>query len=386
MSIKKSSLLLALTLSTIFGAGPAFANSEAFSHLSYKQAKEQAQKEGKILIVDFMATWCPPCKKMDSTTWVDSKVNEWVKQNAIAIQVDVDKDEETTSALNIDSMPTIVLFKPDGGGKEFTRESGYQSPEELLHWLNNVKSGKSTEKVKEETSQSGDGSAFERISKAHELLRGKKYAEAHDEYFWLWNNIDPNDSTLSELRKKLIPIEVRALLESFPEAKAKWMELRDSSEKENKRADWLCLNLMLNDNARTLAWFDKAKLDATQQKTIEELGTLLEYPLFMNKRYNDATMYLYPKPIEKIQAYHKAAEEIMKPSPDTEFAKGFDPFPAMVVMVYSAYLGAGKDGDAKKIYDECLRLDNTPAMKEMLENINKAMEKIKTAKSGSVAK
>lgn len=136
MSVKKWYQLSALSLAVALSFNlAAFAESEAFSKLTYKQAKEQAQKEGKILIVDFMATWCPPCKKMDSTTWVDPKVTEWVKQNAIAVQIDVDKDAETTSALNVDSMPTLVLFKPDGGGKEFTRESGYQSPKSYCSGL-----------------------------------------------------------------------------------------------------------------------------------------------------------------------------------------------------------------------------------------------------------
>lgn len=379
MSVKKWYQLSAFSLAVAFSFNlAALAESEAFSKLTYKQAKEQAQKEGKMLIVDFMATWCPPCKKMDSTTWVDPKVTEWVKQNAIAVQVDVDKDGETTSALNVDSMPTLVLFKADGGGKEFTRESGYQSPEELLQWLNNAKSGKSAEQVKEETSNSGD-SAWDRIGKAFDLMKSKKYAEAQDEYYWLWTNLRNDDPTMGELRQKVVPLQVHALVKRFPEAKAKWINLRDAAEKENNRPDWLSLNMMLDDNERTLAWFDKAKTDPNQRKTFESLEHLLEYPLFAGKRYKDATEYLYAKPIEKIQGYHKKSEDMLKGRADTEFAKGFDPFPSMVLLIYSAYIGAGKDADAKKIYDECVRLDDTLAMKEMLENISKSMLKARAS-------
>lgn len=381
MSVKKWYQLSALSLSVAFSFNlAALAESEAFSKLTFKQAKEQAQKEGKILIVDFMATWCPPCKKMDSTTWVDPKVTEWVKQNAIAVQVDVDKDAETTSALNVDSMPTLVLFKPDGGGKEFTRESGYQSPEELLQWLINTKSGKNAKQVKEETSNSDD-SPWDRIGKAFDLMKSKKYAEAQDEYFWLWTNLRNDDPIMGELRQKVVPIQVNALVKRFPEVKGKWVTLREAAEKENNRTDWLSLNMMLDDNERTLAWFDKAKVDDAQRKTFDSLGHLLEYPLFAGKRYNDATIYLYPKPIDKIQAYHKTAQSLMKPRPDTEFAKGFDPFPSMVLLVYGAYVGAGKDDEAKKIYDECIRLDDTTAMKEMLENVNKSMQKARASDS-----
>lgn len=380
MSAKKWYQLSALSIAVAFSFNlAALAESEAFSKLTFKQAKEQAQKEGKILIVDFMATWCPPCKKMDSTTWVDPKITQWVKQNAIAVQIDVDKDAETTSALNVDSMPTLVLFKPDGGGKEFTRESGYQSPEELLQWLSNAKSGKNAEQVKEETSNAADGGPWDRIGKAFELMKSKKYAEAQDEYFWLWTNLRNEDPIMGELRQKVVPLQVNALVKRFPEAKSKWLVLRDAAEKENNRSDWLSLNMMLDDNERTLAWFDKAKVDAKERQTFESLGPLLEYPLFAGKRYDDAAKYLYPKPIEKIQAYHKTAQSMMKPRPDTEFAKGFDPFPSMVLLVYGAYVGAGKDTEAKKIYDECIRLDDTTAMKEILENVNKTMLKARAS-------
>lgn len=382
--VKKWILPVLITLSTALSLSSALAHADAFSNLSYKQAKEQAQKEGKILIVDFMATWCPPCKKMEKDTWVDSKVDEWIKQNAIAIQVDVDKDEATTSELNIDSMPTVVLFKPDGGGKEFTRESGYQSPDELLQWLNGAKSGKSAEQVKSESRQSND-TIFERISKAHQLITEKKYNEAHQEYLWLWSNISDDAPAFGELRQKMLPVEIKQLLSSFPEAKAEWIALRDKAEKDNKRSDWLCLNLMLDDNKSTLAWFDKAKKDATQRQSFESLAHMLEYPLFAEKRYSDAADYLYPNPIQMIQAFHKRAEEMKKPHPD-QFSAAFDPFPPMVFTVYCAYAGAGRDAEAKKIYDECIRLDNTPTMRESLEKLRTAMEKVRTAKSGTMAK
>jgi len=385
MSFKKLPLLLAFTICTTLGAGSAFANSEAFSKLTYKQAKEQAQKDGKILIVDFMATWCPPCKKMDKTTWVDPGVNEWIKKNAIAVQVDVDQDAATTSELNVDSMPTIVLFKPDGGGKEFARESGYQDPTELLNWLEGVKSGKSAESLKEESSQAGGGGMWERLNHAQKALATKKYDEAEEEFLWLWNNLKGDTPVVGELRKKVIPIEVHQLLKKFPEGKGHWIALRDEAGKANKREDWLALNMILDDNAASLAWFDKAKTDPAQRKTFESLTSVLEYPLFSDKRFADAAEYLYPNPIEKVQAYHKAAKDMMQPRADTEFAKNFNPFPPMILMLYYAYLGAGRDGEAKKIYDECIRLDDSPTMRAMLESVNKSMEPAKT-KAGSSAK
>ena len=350
-----------------------------FSGLTFAQAKEQAQKDGKILIVDFMATWCPPCKKMESTTWADPDVNDWVKKNAIAVQIDVDKNRKTSRDLEISAMPTIVLFKPDGGGKEFARLVGYQGPTQFLEWMTGIKNTKgdaSTVKVP-------DTEIWDTMSKARNAMLEKKNAQAQEKYLSLWNELNDEVPVTRDLRRKVLPVEVMQLIAQYPEAKPEWVALRDKAEKENKRTDWLILNGMLQDNAKIVAWFDKAKTDPTQRKTIEELGPYLEHALFAGSRWADACDYLYPRPLEKIQEYNKVAERMKHPGPDTEVSKDLDPLPSMVLLIYGAYVGAGRDADAKKIYDECVRLDNTDTMRQALDSMGKGMQAAR-AHSGKI--
>jgi thiol:disulfide interchange protein len=75
----------------------AWSRAEIFSGSSLEQAKQHAQKDGKLFLIDFTASWCPPCKKMESTTWADAAVQAWMKENAVAIQIDVDKDEKISA-------------------------------------------------------------------------------------------------------------------------------------------------------------------------------------------------------------------------------------------------------------------------------------------------
>ncbi len=134
--MKKTNLvLLVIFLLPIVVLGIFFANKkpQVFSELSLAEAKTKAVKQEKILLVDATADWCQPCKAMERTTWVDPEVIAWINLNAIAIQVDVDKQREEAKELNIQAMPTIIVFKD---GRELDRVVGYKNASELLAWLN----------------------------------------------------------------------------------------------------------------------------------------------------------------------------------------------------------------------------------------------------------
>ena len=91
----KLSLQLALSgLLALSCATAAFAEAAIFSQYSYDQAKQKAERDHKLLLIDFTASWCPPCKRMESSTWPDEALQAWVKENAIAIQIDVDVNLE----------------------------------------------------------------------------------------------------------------------------------------------------------------------------------------------------------------------------------------------------------------------------------------------------
>lgn len=364
----------------------AWAHAEVFSDYTLSQAKEVAQKDGKLLLVDFTASWCPPCKRMESTTWADASVQSWIKENAIAIQIDVDKDEKSASALKVEAMPTVVLFTPKGGTNEFGRQVGYMSSSELLQWLEGAKSGKSAVEIEREQSSSSGEDVWSHITKARELKAASKYAETLDEYIWLWNNISNTNPNTKELRLSLVPHEMRELIKVFPQAKVRISEMRDAADKADNRHDWILLNFVLDDSTAILTWFDKVKADPKNGELLKKHAALLEPVLFAKSRWADAAKYLYPDPMATIAELHKRAEKMKHPGPDTEVSKDFDPLPSMVLMVYGAYFGAGRDTEAQKIADECIRLDDTPAMRSALENMAKGMKNAREAQAKTQAK
>jgi thiol-disulfide isomerase/thioredoxin len=119
--------------------GSGHAAPAGFDTRPYAQAKQAAEDEGKWFIVKATAVWCPPCKQMNATSWPDPEVVAWIKENGIAVAVDVDREAAVAQGLGVEAMPTIIAFHQ---GKEVDRFVGMKGPDELRDWLKGLTSGR----------------------------------------------------------------------------------------------------------------------------------------------------------------------------------------------------------------------------------------------------
>lgn len=104
--------------------------ASAFSGLTLDEAKTRAQAEKKLVMIDFYADWCGPCKMLDAQTFPDAKVAEWLKANTVAIKVNIDENRALAEQFKIQSIPQLVFL--DGQGKEVKRVEGFVPPEAFL--------------------------------------------------------------------------------------------------------------------------------------------------------------------------------------------------------------------------------------------------------------
>jgi len=62
----------------------------------------------KLVVVDFTATWCGPCRAI-APEFV--KLAEQCRDQAVFLQVDVDKCRQLAQEQNIAAMPTFIFYK-----------------------------------------------------------------------------------------------------------------------------------------------------------------------------------------------------------------------------------------------------------------------------------
>lgn len=85
---------------------------------------EVIDSEG-VVLVDFYATWCGPCKM---TAPIIAELAEEYEGKCKIGKLDVDDNQETASKFKVQSIPTIIIFKD---GEEVDRMVGFQNKESL---------------------------------------------------------------------------------------------------------------------------------------------------------------------------------------------------------------------------------------------------------------
>lgn len=99
----------------------AAANSLAYTGQSFGKLL----KDNKVVLVDFNAVWCAPCKAMSP---VIDKVASEFKGKARVEKVDVEANTEIATAYQVQSVPGFLIFKD---GKKVWSHNGVISYEEL---------------------------------------------------------------------------------------------------------------------------------------------------------------------------------------------------------------------------------------------------------------
>jgi thioredoxin 1 len=97
--------------------------------ISDRTFDSEVLKSETPVLVDFWATWCPPCKMI--APMLEEIAVEKDGKLKIA-KLDTDLNPDSAQKFGVMSLPTLILFK---NGAEVSRVVGYRSKSQLVQQL-----------------------------------------------------------------------------------------------------------------------------------------------------------------------------------------------------------------------------------------------------------
>lgn len=98
-----------------------------------EEATFQKEIKDGVVLVDFYADWCGPCRMM---TPVLEKVAKDVKGKAVIGKLDIDKAQKIASEFQVTSIPTLILYR---NGKEVGRLVGLRDANAVKDFIDKTK-------------------------------------------------------------------------------------------------------------------------------------------------------------------------------------------------------------------------------------------------------
>ena len=97
-------------------------------NITKENFESEVLNAGKVVLLDFFATWCGPCRMVSPI--IDQIAEE--NDEIVVGKIDVDKESELATRFQVYSIPTLVVMKD---GKVLTQETGAKSKDQILKML-----------------------------------------------------------------------------------------------------------------------------------------------------------------------------------------------------------------------------------------------------------
>jgi thioredoxin-related protein/YHS domain-containing protein len=129
-------VFLSATVGLTIGSASISSADEIRWSTDIEQSLQSAAQSGKPVLMEFTASWCVYCKRMEKSTFTDPRVAAQIEEQFVAVRVDADKHKDLVKDLEIEGLPAILIVSPEL--KIIHRIKGFQTANALLTELNKV--------------------------------------------------------------------------------------------------------------------------------------------------------------------------------------------------------------------------------------------------------
>ena len=98
-----------------------------------KNFEDKVTKTNNIVLVDFFATWCGPCRMLSP---ILEDLNEELNKEVDMYKLNIDESLDIAKQYNVLSVPTMIIFKD---GEEVERLVGLRQKSQIKEALSNIK-------------------------------------------------------------------------------------------------------------------------------------------------------------------------------------------------------------------------------------------------------
>lgn len=185
-----------------------------------KLAKTVAQATNKLILVDFYASWCGPCKKMDAEVWSTEEASA-IKKNFIPVKINFDIEKDLITKYNIQSIPRLILM--DYKGEVLHTKVGYYGKRDILDFISRIPSDATVlyDKMPEDDSNE----TFEQTKglglAMQELSQQTTYSPLQSSFLSLSNRWFKHSTKLAEDANKVNEIELLTIINDIHRDKTK---------------------------------------------------------------------------------------------------------------------------------------------------------------------